>query len=338
VARKAFHEILISARQNRGFAIETAAKKAGVSESEYSDFETGKAVPTKAHLRAIFGSNNALEAFLPVGTPAAEGLTRATPPPLPERPNAPKTALGIELVKAGLDKMAPPAPSVTVATPDVTGKPFSEALFILREDAGMSQADLAAYIGVHAASVYKWESGENVPVMGHMAELVKCFPALEKAKAPAHVRDSSKPGPATGSRTGVASPRKPASPPPTQAATKEPPPKPAQVAATPILDPLSAIDALLMAYDKLGQPIDFKHARQTDGTYKVRLFAIGAEADALAEGAGPSMHAAALAMITSLRTGMTDRVAQTKRIVENATARLASQEAALHAIEGAIGA
>lgn len=44
-----------------------------------------------------------------------------------------------------------------------------------RERAGLTQAQLAARLGVAAVTVFRWESGRSRPQPGHMARLSREF-------------------------------------------------------------------------------------------------------------------------------------------------------------------
>lgn len=54
----------------------------------------------------------------------------------------------------------------------------SEFLLTLRSRAGLTQAALAAQIGLHRRSVQKWESGETYPSADNLYALITCFLAL----------------------------------------------------------------------------------------------------------------------------------------------------------------
>lgn len=365
MATRSFHEIFAAARRDRGYSLSRCASSAGVGSNEITDWEKGPALPTVLQLRKIFGATNAVEHFLPKDAPT-DGIERSRPPVMLK----PKTAMAAALVQAGvvteggtpLVKYERPAKEPSPATAsapaalarvpiDVTGIEFPRALTMVREDAAYSQDDVAGLLKVDVSTVRYWERGEYAPILTHLQDLIVIFPGLAKAKPVADHRDKSKSGPATGTsvpkRRARAPQGAPGALPPQPPAEAQPSAPQNHVAATPaaqpatpptpLLDPLSAIDRVVMAFDALGQPASFASPARTGGTWRLFLHAAANPAEVLAEGTGLSMHAAALAMLTSLRAGMAARAESSQRIVDGATARLASQKSALAAIDGAIG-
>jgi DNA-binding XRE family transcriptional regulator len=57
-------------------------------------------------------------------------------------------------------------------------KSFSGALRACREDAQMTQGDLAREVGVDATTVGQWESGKNLPKFYNAQRLGEIFPLL----------------------------------------------------------------------------------------------------------------------------------------------------------------
>lgn len=55
---------------------------------------------------------------------------------------------------------------------------LGQALTDARKAAGMSQLELAAALGCHKQTVYRWEAGEQVPDVWHWSLLLRALPAL----------------------------------------------------------------------------------------------------------------------------------------------------------------
>ena len=56
---------------------------------------------------------------------------------------------------------------------------IADRIRVAREDAGISQSDLAALIGVHARTIQRWEFGQQQPHSGQVvsiAEITKVRP------------------------------------------------------------------------------------------------------------------------------------------------------------------
>ncbi len=55
----------------------------------------------------------------------------------------------------------------------------------LRERLGLSQQELATRLGVHAATIHRWESGKSEPIKPYMEKLEALERRAEKGKAAA---------------------------------------------------------------------------------------------------------------------------------------------------------
>lgn len=55
---------------------------------------------------------------------------------------------------------------------------LGQGLTAARKAAGMSQLELAAALGCHKQTVYRWEAGEQVPDVWHWSLLLRVLPTL----------------------------------------------------------------------------------------------------------------------------------------------------------------
>lgn len=213
-----------------------------------------------------------------------------------------------------------PAEALAVAPPKAQPAgpaTFGEALRLERKGDGLSAEDLGALLDVSASSVTHWEADDFAPIQEHLVKLTELFPRLAQAPKPAS-REMSKPGPDRGT------------PPPPRAPKALPTMHPATQ-----LDPLAAIDRVILAFDALGQPVGLAPFERGADGWALRLVIPG-ELPPLAEGAGASLSAAALACLATLRAGLAARQEQTGRVVKAAQARLEAQTRALAAIDNAL--
>lgn len=323
-----FGHLLERERQKRGLSIQHIAKCAGVSEVEFKLWTAGKEQPTKVQVRRMFGASNQIEHYLPAvpAAAASAGPDRLTPPPLPAAAPGSLGAMAHALNKAGVTSIPPvasPAPPPLVA-PSVHALPWNEIIRAWRKENNLTVAELGDLLEVDGSTVSNWETGKFAPIAFHLDKLRWLIPALIGVEVP-ESKHIAKPGRATG----------PTSSSPTTAAALPP-----QVLAATV-DPLAAIDRILMSFDSLGQSVSLAAPERTaEGQWVFKLVDVGAASDAapLAIGAGPSMPSAALDMIGSLRASFASRQEQTQQIVRAATARLEAQTRALGAIDGALGA
>lgn len=59
--------------------------------------------------------------------------------------------------------------------------PDPARLRLIRQAAGLTQAEVGAAVGVTQETVSRWESGESTPSKDRLAELVDVFQALARA-------------------------------------------------------------------------------------------------------------------------------------------------------------
>lgn len=321
-----FHQLLERERQKRGLSIRHIAKSARVSESEFKLWIAGAEVPTRNQILAMFGAGTPLVNYLPRENVPSVGPDRLTPPPLPKAEPGSLGAGARSMIRASVvlpfDASSPAAAAAPVFVPPVALLlPWNEILRAWRKENGLTTIDLGHLLEVDGSTVSNWEIGKFAPISLHLNKLRELVPALVDVDVP-ESKHVAKPGRATGSAPSST----------TVAALP-----PALVAT---MDPLAAIDRILMSFDSLGQSVSLAAPERTpEGQWVFKLVTIGAgTGDApLAIGAGPSMPAAALDMLGSLRASFASRQEQTERIVRDATARLDAQTKALGAIDGALG-
>lgn len=313
-----FHQLLERERQKRGVSIRHLATCARVSEAQFKLWASGAELPTKNQIFAMFGQGTSLVNYLP----------HESVPPLPRAEPGSLGSMAYALVKANVSPViaaravsaAPPvsvqvAPVAEVPAPAL---PWNEILRDWRKKEGLTIDELGVLLDVAGSTISNWELAKFPPIASHLDKLRGLVPALAEVVIPGS-RDITKPGKGTGS--------------PATAATLPP-----VLVAT--VDPLAAIDRILMSFDSLGQSVNLAAPERTDeGTWIFKLVDRGAAADVapLAIGAGPSMPAAALDMLGSLRASFASRQEQTADIVRKATVRLEAQTKALGAIDGALG-
>ncbi len=322
--RKPFHVLLQEARVADRLTVHEIAKNAGISEATYREWESGVSAPTRVQLRRMRHAIR-LEPQLPTPTPPATVMGQAF-----ARAGVVAVASPTPVVEpvppAPIVEVKPPAPPPPAEPADAPNngrgwRAFGVALRSERQREGLIQSALGDILGVHGTTVGQWEGGDIHPLRKHYDALVALLPRLAEVHvSTADMKGWEKPGRAAGATA--------------SAPALLPAPAPTAAPAAGGGDPLSAIDRVILAYDALGQPIDLTHTR-ADGVVTARL--VAAEGgEVVAEGAGPSLTAAARAMLDALLSGLEARQESTRRVVEQAGARLAAYGRAVEAVRGAV--
>lgn len=352
---KSFSKRLEEEYKAHNYSVRRCAEQARVSETVFRGWCVGNGQPTKVQLQQIFGANTSLVHYLdPVPKPhlgaaaddvEPEPVTKA-PPPMPSGALGSLGAMASALKKAGITVKAPivapvitqPEPSKPIALPaepvrvgvQPSTEPWNVILRAWREGEGLTLDDVGDMMELSGNTIGGWERGDYLPIAAHVAKLRTLVSALEGVVIP-DARVQAKPGPALGTPGHT---QKAATSGGAQAAPLPAAPAPQPAPLPPIVDPMSAIDRVVMAFDQLGQTVGLAKPERIDGVYYMRL--VG-DADAvLSEGTGASMSTAALDMLSRLRAGFVARQESTRRVVREATARLEAQTRAVDAIDGAV--